>query len=66
MSELKRPPLGIMPRFIWLEHRLQDLHEAMKRYVEADKRIPSEWMAEVRFINEELRDRKPGDKFKEQ
>jgi len=39
-------PLGLMPKNIWEEKRLQDIVSAMVRYGEAKKAIPSEWIEE--------------------
>ena len=42
-----KPPLGIMPHDIWIEKRIQDLLEAMRRYSEANMVIPIEWIDEL-------------------
>ena len=34
MPEHRKPPLGIMPRFLFYEHRITDLHESIGRYLE--------------------------------
>jgi hypothetical protein len=44
MSE--RPPLGIMPRYIWNEKRLEDLRDAIYRYISAVRPVPAEWIEE--------------------
>lgn len=43
---LKKPPLGLRPRFIWEEERLDEIDAAVKRYLEDGKEIPTEWVAE--------------------
>lgn len=43
----KRPPLGVMPKFIWIEHRIEELKKAIYRYLEADKPVPKEWYEEL-------------------
>ena len=47
----QRPPLGVLPRQIWLEvvigERIKDLLSAMKRYAAAGKPISSEWFNEL-------------------
>jgi len=63
MSEHERPPIGLRPRFIWLEQRLQEIKDACDRYINAQKPIPREWLDESKVIRAELRKRKPGDKF---
>jgi len=40
------PPLGIMPRHIWIKERLDELESAIQRYIEADKSVPIEWIME--------------------
>lgn len=53
-EEIFRPPLGVMPEKLWREHRLSDLHEAVKRYREADKQIPFNWQIEINKLNDEI------------
>lgn len=43
---MNRLPIGILPHFIWVEERLKDIREAIKRYVVADEPIPEEWINE--------------------
>ena len=47
MSEMQKPPLGIMPESLFLEQRLHDILEAISRYQEADMPIPPEWSDEM-------------------
>jgi hypothetical protein len=42
----ERPPLGIMPRDIWERKRMNDLLEAMLRYVEHGLPFPDKWLEE--------------------
>lgn len=42
----KIPPLGVMPREIWEEKRLDDLRAAICRFLEADWPIPEEIVSE--------------------
>lgn len=47
MEEIpEKPPLGIMPRYVWDKKRRVELSEAMQRYMEANKSIPKEWIDE--------------------
>jgi hypothetical protein len=49
MDEMKcvpAPPIGIMPRKYWVEQRKNDLLAAIKRYMDAEKDIPQEWIHE--------------------
>jgi hypothetical protein len=46
---MERPvnsPLGVIPKKIWKEQRLGDLRDAIDRYLEANQRIPIEWIEE--------------------
>ncbi len=59
-----KPPLGVMPRWRWLELRLEAIQEATDRYSEADKQIPLAWIEEEAEIRKELNERQPaGDVF---
>ena len=42
----EKPPLGIMPDWLWISQRRSDLKEAIVRYLDADKTIPAEWVEE--------------------
>lgn len=44
--ECEKPPLGVMPKYIWDKKRLSDLTSAMQRYLDAEKLIPKEWVDE--------------------
>ena len=44
MSE--KPPIGLIPEYLWKEKRLFDIIEAINRYIEAKKEIPIEWIEE--------------------
>ncbi len=45
----KKPPLGIMPRHLWIEQRIQGLFEAIKR---ADKSssLVEQWHGEIEAL----------------
>jgi len=49
-----KPPIGIKPRFIWLEQRLEDINNAILRYQSALKEIPEEWVDERLKILDDL------------
>ncbi|CAI3674294.1 hypothetical protein CNEO4_620037 [Clostridium neonatale] len=51
---VKRPPLGITPRFILDEERREEIIDAMNRYLYKNKRIPSEWLEELNEIQDRL------------
>jgi len=52
------PPLGITPRYIHTEFRLQDILNAMLRYISDGKPIPAEWVDELEDLNTYLITRK--------
>ncbi len=45
-EELKKPPLGIIPKKIHDEKRFKELCAAIKRYQVANLPIPAEWWDE--------------------
>ncbi len=51
---VEKPPLGLRPEFIVLEHRQKEIQEAVIRYLEAGKEIPKEWVAEYYRNNTRL------------
>lgn len=44
--KLPKPPLGLMPKDKHREMRLQEIKDAMHRYLDAGKAIPQEWTDE--------------------
>ena len=52
MNKYKKPPLGLIPRNIWLSKRLFDIKEAIKRYLDADYPIPDKWIEEYNELVE--------------
>jgi hypothetical protein len=51
---ISKPPLGLRPEFIILEHRQKEIQEAAIRYMEAGLAIPSAWTAEYYRNNSRL------------
>jgi hypothetical protein len=49
-----QPPLGIMPRRIWLEKRFQELLAVIKRYQDAGLKPETEWLEEALDLYVEL------------
>jgi len=45
--EDKLPPIGIEPEWLWREKRAKALIAAIRRYNEAEIRVPSEWLREL-------------------
>lgn len=53
-----KPPIGIMPEWLWKEKRLQDLQAAIKRYLlESQEPIPLNWIAEEYSLREWIENR---------
>lgn len=54
MERPVNPPLGIIPKKIWKEQRLGDLRDAIDRYLEANQRVPVEWIEEYNELLEDV------------
>jgi hypothetical protein len=50
----ERPPIGIMPKKIWNLQRMNNLKDAIKRYCEASREVPIEWIEEYNSLVEEV------------
>lgn len=61
--EIEKPPLGIMPRNIWLEKRLIDINEAIERYKIAKANIPNKWITEAQELEKEIQELKTQEQF---
>lgn len=48
----KKPPTGLTPQWVWNNKRLQDIKDAIHRYMEAEKEIDPEWIEEYNQIIE--------------
>lgn len=46
----KKPPLGLSPRWVWIEHRIVEVCEAIRRYNEGGKAVPEEWIGELEWL----------------
>lgn len=47
----KLVPVGITPKHIWVQLRIQEIREAIERYHEEKLPIPVEWSAELQELN---------------
>jgi hypothetical protein len=53
-----KPPIGIMPEWMYKESRYGDLADAIKRYVDSGSYpIPIEWAEEYNRLNKEIMER---------
>lgn len=48
------PPLGIEPRYLWLQARFDALHAAIKRYRDANLEPQQQWLMEVKQLEVDL------------
>jgi hypothetical protein len=46
-QRLKKPPIGLVPRFVSVRNRVCAILDAMRRYAEVGKAIPIEWRSEL-------------------
>ena len=46
---IEKPPIGIIPEWLWEEQRLSEIHNAVTRYREAGKEIPQQWEDEINY-----------------
>ena len=47
---MQKPPIGIMPKKMWDEIRMQGLADAINRYNEAKAPVPYEWAEEYMLL----------------
>ncbi|WP_419884857.1 hypothetical protein [Paenibacillus sp. B-A-8] len=45
-----KPPLGLRPRYIAEAQRMDEIKDAVKRYMDAGYPLPDEWIAEYNEI----------------
>ena len=57
----RKPPLGLIPRWLVDENRLLDIDAALQRYRDADMDPPGEWLDERRELVERLFQHRPGE-----
>jgi len=55
MERPVKPPLGIIPKDMWKKQRLRELRDAVDRYLEANQRVPIEWIEEYNELLEDIR-----------
>lgn len=52
VDNVTKPPLGLMPRYIWIRLRIKEIIKAMARYHDADMKIPIGWIEELADLEE--------------
>lgn len=45
-GELPKPPLGIMPQYLYIEKRMNDIMKATERYMVDNQQVPDAWVVE--------------------
>lgn len=53
------PPVGVKPRWLFLQERMDEITAAMIRYAEADHPAPQAWAIELRQRIQEYTDEIP-------
>jgi hypothetical protein len=53
VKEHIKPPIGLTPRNIVREQRIDEIMQAINRYHEKNRRIPNKWLAELADLQEE-------------
>ena len=52
---IHEPPLGLRPRFIWIELRIAEIKRAIDRYKSDNYEIPIEWVNEYNELIKEIK-----------
>ena len=50
--EKEKPPIGLIPKKLYIRQRALEIIAAMDRYAQANKPIPAEWFDELRDLTE--------------
>lgn len=53
VNAVKKPPLGIRPKFVVRHERKKEIIDAVIRYVNDNRQIPEEWIKEYNELIEE-------------
>jgi hypothetical protein len=46
-QEAPKPPVGLIPRYIWIAHRVEEIQKAIQRYEHAGHAVPRAWRSEL-------------------
>lgn len=57
MKTTSEIPLGLRPKWIILQQRLNEINEAIVRYMDAGYKVPAEWIIERNEIIDYLEER---------
>ena len=51
-NEIKKPPLGVPPRWLHDSNRAKEILDAIERYTDANMSIPKSWIEELQDLFE--------------
>lgn len=52
---MEKPPLGLRPKFIWIEERIQEIKEAIARHNRTQGyQVPLEWLKELNDLGADI------------
>ena len=54
-AKIKKPPLGLIPKWAWDEERLREICKAISRYYNNERVIPIEWIEEYNKLIEKTK-----------
>lgn len=54
VEKVKKPILGLVPQWVRLEEREQEIKEAIQRFDEANEEVPENWIKELRTVQKQL------------
>ena len=63
MKKVEKPPIGIMPRHLHIEERIEEIKFGMERYMDKKVSIPLEWFQEYNELAIKYRQIKFGVKY---
>jgi hypothetical protein len=46
-TAMQKPPLGLRPKWVYLEERIEEISAAIKHYQDAGLPVPNEWRREL-------------------
>lgn len=55
-NPIKKPPLGLTPKYIWDEQRFDEIRKAIERYMDDLYPVPLEWIEEYNALAERMTD----------
>ncbi len=62
VGTIRKPPIGVITRELWLEERLKELKRCITEYIDGNFRINTEWIVEYNKLIKELDDYDNGER----